>query len=180
MSVCECRRIRSTLQSDGTRILEYSIVIRVNSDFCEFRQVYSSVHLIITTSHDQFSWFIIIKSECTITKLNGSQFRQVYSSISLQSIHSQALHENNHGMHLYQTEWTSNWASLFVTSFFENHSSIPRKHIWNCNSLLSYFSFQSLSRKGDSQSHTLHNQRRNCNQSSVLSVSHSTSVGRSP
>ena len=63
-----------------------------------------------------------------ITKSNGSQFRQVYSSFSLQAIHSQILHENNNRMHNYQTEVISNWASLFIISFFQNHSSIPMKH----------------------------------------------------
>ena len=52
MSVCEGRVIGNTLQSDDTRIAECAI----NSSECsEFRQVYSSVHFIIITSHDQFT-----------------------------------------------------------------------------------------------------------------------------
>ena len=54
MSVCEDRVIGNTLQSDGTRIKECNTVF-VSSECCEFRQVYSSLHFIITTSHDQFS-----------------------------------------------------------------------------------------------------------------------------
>ena len=53
MSVCEGRVDGSTLQRDGTRIKECNTVF-VSSECCEFRQVYSSVHFIITTSHDQF------------------------------------------------------------------------------------------------------------------------------
>ena len=132
MSVCEDRVIGSTLQSDGTRIVECPTT---SSECCEFRQVYSSVHFIITTSHYQFTRFIMLfEAECTPTKSNGSQFRQVYSSFSLQTIHSQILHENNYQMHNHQTEVISNWACLFIISFFQNHSSIPRKHNRNCNS----------------------------------------------
>ena len=53
MSDCEDRVIGNTLQSDGTRIAEGSTTF--SSECSEFRQVYSSVHFIITTSHDQFS-----------------------------------------------------------------------------------------------------------------------------
>ena len=53
-SVCEDRGIGNTLQSDGTRIAECTAVF--NTSKCsEFRQVYSSLHFIITTSHYQFS-----------------------------------------------------------------------------------------------------------------------------
>ena len=55
MSVCEDRVIGNTLQSDGTRTVECTPVIPFSCECCEFRQVYSSVHFIITTSHDQFS-----------------------------------------------------------------------------------------------------------------------------
>ena len=54
MSVDEDGMIGSTLQSDGTRIAE-SITLFINRDCCELRQVYSSLHFIIITSHDQFS-----------------------------------------------------------------------------------------------------------------------------
>ena len=176
MSVCEDRVIGSTLQSDGTKIAECITVTPFSSECSEFRQVYSSSHFIITTSHDQFSWFIIIlELECTFTKSNGRQFRQVYSSFSLQSIHSQTLHENKHGMHHHQTGVISNWASLFIISFFQNHSSIPMKHARNCNYLHSLLPFQSLPKKAHSQSHTQRNYWRNNNQSSVLSISHNPS-----
>ena len=54
MSVCEGRVIGNTLQSDGTRKPE-CITATSSSECCEFRQVYSSVHFIITTSHYQFT-----------------------------------------------------------------------------------------------------------------------------
>ena len=54
MSVCEDRVIGNTLQSDGTRIAECSTAFS-SSECCEFRQVYSSFHSIITTSHYQFT-----------------------------------------------------------------------------------------------------------------------------
>ena len=129
MSVCEDRGIRNTLQSDDTGIVECITAFSFISECCEFRQVYSSVHFIITTSHDQLTQFIILETECTITKSNGSHFRQILKSFSLQFIHSQTPHENNNGMYLHQTRVISNWACLFFSSFFKNHSSIPMKHI---------------------------------------------------
>ena len=54
MSACEDRVIGNTLQSDGTRIEECTTVLSI-SECSEFRQVYSSLHFIITTSHDQFT-----------------------------------------------------------------------------------------------------------------------------
>ena len=54
MSVCEDGTIGNTLQNDGTRKAEGATVM-ISSDFCEFRQVYSSLHSIITTSHYQFT-----------------------------------------------------------------------------------------------------------------------------
>ena len=53
MSVCEDRVTGSTLQSDDTRIVE--CITTSSSECCEFRQVYSSLHFIITTSHYQFT-----------------------------------------------------------------------------------------------------------------------------
>ena len=129
MSVGEDRVIGSTLQSDDSRIEECTIDISFSSECCEFRQVYSLVHFIITTSHYQFTRFIILETECTVTQSNRSQFRQVYSSFSLQPIHSQILHENKSGMHYHQTEVISNWACLFIISLVEKHSSISMKHI---------------------------------------------------
>ena len=55
MSVCEGRVRGNTLQSNGTRITECVTVISFSSECSEFRQVYSSLHFIITTPHDQFS-----------------------------------------------------------------------------------------------------------------------------
>ena len=51
MSVCDDRVNRNTLQSDGTRIEECITDPSFSSECCEFRQVYSSLHFIITTSH---------------------------------------------------------------------------------------------------------------------------------
>ena len=58
MSVCEDGVIGSTLQSDGTRIVECikeNKTTGCSSECCEFGQIYSSLHFIISTSHDQFS-----------------------------------------------------------------------------------------------------------------------------
>ena len=55
MSACEKRVMGNTLQSDGTRILKCITVTPFSSECCEFRYVYSSLHFIITTSHDQFT-----------------------------------------------------------------------------------------------------------------------------
>ena len=55
MSVGEGRMMSSTLQSDGTRLLECVTVFPHSSECCKFRQVYSSLHFIIITSHYQFS-----------------------------------------------------------------------------------------------------------------------------
>ena len=60
MSVGEGRVIGNTLQSDDTRRVECVTVVTFSSECCEFRQVYSSLHLIIITSHYQFTRFIII------------------------------------------------------------------------------------------------------------------------
>ena len=54
MSVCEERVIGNTLQSDDTRILE-CVTVTTFSKCNEFGQIYSSLHFIIFTSHDQFS-----------------------------------------------------------------------------------------------------------------------------
>ena len=55
MSDCEDGVRGHTLQSDGTRTLECPAVFSFSSECYEFRQVYSSDHFIIITSHDQFS-----------------------------------------------------------------------------------------------------------------------------
>ena len=56
MSVCEDRVIGDTFQSNGARIAECVTVTPFSSSKCfEFRQVYSSAHFIISTSHDQFA-----------------------------------------------------------------------------------------------------------------------------
>ena len=54
MSVGEDGVIRNTLQSDDMGIEECETILG-SSECSEFRQVYSSSHLIIITSHDQFS-----------------------------------------------------------------------------------------------------------------------------
>ena len=126
-SVCHTKRTESTLQRDGARIAE-CMATTYSGEGCEFGQVYSSFPFIHLTSHDQFTRFIILlELECMDTKSNGSQFRQVCSSFSLQSIHPQTQHENNTGMHDYQTGVISNAASLFIISILENHPSTPMK-----------------------------------------------------
>ena len=54
MSACEDRVIGNTLQSDNSRIME-CVTVSYSSECYEFRQVYSSIHFIIITSHDQFT-----------------------------------------------------------------------------------------------------------------------------
>ena len=55
MSVREDRVIRNTLQSNDLNMGERTKCCLSCSECCEFRQVYSSSHSIIITSHDQFS-----------------------------------------------------------------------------------------------------------------------------
>ena len=58
MSVDEDGMIGNTLQSDGMRIEECvtaTFTMFNSSEGCEFRQIYSSLLFIITTSHDQFT-----------------------------------------------------------------------------------------------------------------------------
>ena len=56
------------------------------------------------------------------TKLNGSQFRQIYSLLSLQAIHSLTQDEKNSGMHDNQIEVISISVNLFINS--NNHNSL--------------------------------------------------------
>ena len=55
MSVGEDRVIGDTLQSDDMGIVECVTATPFSSECFEFGQVYSSVQLIITTSHYQFT-----------------------------------------------------------------------------------------------------------------------------
>ena len=64
----------------------------------------------------------ILKSECINAKSNGSQFRQIYSLLSLQAIHSLTQDEKNKGMHDYQIEVISISVNLFINS--NNHHSL--------------------------------------------------------
>ena len=145
-----------------------------SSKCSEFRQISLLSPTTNGTPHDQFRPFILEK-ESPSPQSNGSQFRQVYQSFSLQFTHSQILHENRNRTHIHQTELISNWAYLFIISFHRSNSLIPMKHDRNCNHHHSIFPFQSLPKKAHSQSHTRNNQRRNNNQSSILSVSHNPS-----
>ena len=81
--------------------LLYAIV--VVSEVSVGKSIYQS-SLAIITSHYKGRWFNIIKIECTQTKLNGSQFRQIYSLLSLQAVYSLTQDEKNEGMHDYQIE----------------------------------------------------------------------------
>ena len=54
-SSCNSKTEEPTLKSDVMRMKECTTVLPFSSECSEFRQVYSSLHLIITTSHDQFS-----------------------------------------------------------------------------------------------------------------------------
>ena len=55
MSVCEDGVIGNTLQNDRMRIVECTTVFSFSSECSEFRQVYSSLHYVKSTSHDQFT-----------------------------------------------------------------------------------------------------------------------------
>ena len=54
MSAGESRMISNTLQNNGMRIAECETIL-ISSERSEFRQVYPSLHFIITTSHNQFT-----------------------------------------------------------------------------------------------------------------------------
>ena len=62
------------------------------------------------------------------TKEECFQTGQVYSSFSFKSNHSQTRHESISQKSNCQTGVISNWASLIIISFFQNHSSTPMKH----------------------------------------------------
>ena len=94
----------------------------------EWKSIWGNLAIILILEQFTLKYNTRALLECTITKLNGSQFRQVYSSFSILTIHSQIQHENNHRMLYHQTEVISSRACLFITSFLENHSSIPMKH----------------------------------------------------
>ena len=76
MSVGEDGVMGKTLQRDDARIVECVTAIR-SGEGNEFRQVYSSLRLCITTAHDQFRRVLITEHECIFTQLHGGQFRQV-------------------------------------------------------------------------------------------------------
>ena len=76
MSVGEDGVIGKTLQRDDTRIVECVTAIR-SGEGSEFRQVYLSLRLCITTAHDQFRRVLITEHECIFTQLHGGQFWQI-------------------------------------------------------------------------------------------------------
>ena len=76
MSVGEDGVIGKTLQRDDTRIVECVTAIG-SREGNEFRQVYSSLRLCITTAHDQFSRVLIAEHEYIFTQLYGGQFWQI-------------------------------------------------------------------------------------------------------
>lgn len=76
MSVGEDGVIGKTLQRDDTRIVECVTAIR-SGEGGEFRQVYSSLRLCITTAHYQFRRVLITEHECIFTQLYGGQFWQI-------------------------------------------------------------------------------------------------------
>ena len=76
MSVGEDGVMGKTLQRDDARIVECVTAIR-SGEGNEFRQVYSSLRLCITTAHDQFSRVLINEHECIFTQLYGGQFWQI-------------------------------------------------------------------------------------------------------
>ena len=165
-----------TFKNDVFRIRESRTAHVIISKWCEFRQVYSSLHRWITTSHDQFSWIVTsLKTEWFKTQSNGSQFWQIYSSFSLHIIYSQILHENTYRMHDHQTGVISNWASLFIIPLRNTHSSVPMKRDRNCNSIDSILPFRSFPSNPRFQSYIRNSQRRNHSQSSILLLFHNSS-----
>ena len=76
MSVGEVIEKGSTLQRDDARIVKCVTAIR-SGEGNEFRQVYSSLRLCITTAHDQFRRVLIAEHECIFTQLHGGQFWQI-------------------------------------------------------------------------------------------------------
>ena len=107
---------RLALKSDVMRISEGFALLAVCHERMEFRQIYSSFHITVTTSYQQLTWFIIlIETACVFPQLNGYQLRQIYASFSFWDSHCQIQHENSCGMHLYQVGWKSIQAGLFFT-----------------------------------------------------------------
>ena len=68
--------IGKTLQRDDTRIVECVTAIG-SREGGEFRQVYSSLRLCITTAHDQFRRVFITEHKGIFTQLHGGQFWQI-------------------------------------------------------------------------------------------------------
>lgn len=61
MSVGENRMIENTLQRDATNTVERHASFK-RCEGCEFRQVYSSVHPCIATSHYQFTPITLLET----------------------------------------------------------------------------------------------------------------------
>ena len=85
-----------------------------------------SIHSTRITSHYQCGWIITpTELECTVTHLNGSQFRQVYSITHITINHSQTQHENNNGMPCNQRRVIWEKACLVITLCEREYSSTP-------------------------------------------------------
>lgn len=76
MSVGNDGVMGNTLKSDETRIVE-CVTATGSREGSEFREVYSSCRLCITTSHDQFRRVLIAEHEGIFTQLHGGQFWQI-------------------------------------------------------------------------------------------------------
>ena len=76
MSVGDDGVMGNTLKSDDTRIVECVTAIG-SGEGNEFRQVYSSLRLCITTAHDQFRRVLIAEHEYIFIQLYGGQFWQI-------------------------------------------------------------------------------------------------------
>ena len=76
MSVGEDGVMGKTLQRDDTRIVKCVTAIG-SREGGEFRQVYSSLHLCITTAHDHFRRVFITEHKGIFTQLHGGQFWQI-------------------------------------------------------------------------------------------------------
>ena len=72
-----------TLKSDVPWTLEGATVFSRRSKCGKLGQVYLSLPFPTVTSHDQNARFVFLESKRTISELNRSQFRQVYSSVGV-------------------------------------------------------------------------------------------------
>ena len=88
----------------------------------EFGEVYVGLVMRRITSHGQFIGVVsLIETQCILAKLNGGQFRQIYSSFSYSGIHSQTQRQKTSRTHSHPTEQIVTPVSLFISTVRWNH-----------------------------------------------------------